>query len=211
MSSAFTHHRRRIADSSYISMTDRDKDNSPALDHSKSDVDLEALQTGAGGGSAAGLIPHSHNFHHQCLLLRKRLPENLVQCVDEFLFNLRKFVQSSASVARFVFAFLVTMILLSVVVKNFSLSSNEGGGGGGNVAEVDKNDVTVPEEVEMNLDSENDYPPMDTVDLESSLASSSTETANNPPVRLCEILYQIIVKNAFNLERVSLDSNQKHG
>ncbi|PIN24871.1 hypothetical protein CDL12_02385 [Handroanthus impetiginosus] len=134
-----THHRRRVADS----MNDQEEkhtDHVPVvLDHSKSDIDEEALFNNSNNNSNCALYQYNslpHHHHHPVIryfLSRKRLPENWVLCVEECLFSARGAFNSLTSrknMVRTIFMFLLMMVVVSAFLK-FSFGSGGAAADGG--------------------------------------------------------------------------------
>ncbi|CAA0836322.1 O-fucosyltransferase family protein [Striga hermonthica] len=135
-----THHRRRVADSA-VDLSEREKpaDHAPAvLDHSKSDVDEEALSMfgaaagncSGGGAYVYGSLNHHHHHHPviRYFLLRKRLPEN-------WAIGAWGALNSRKNMGRTVFVFLLALVAVSAFLK---LSFSIGGGAGGRDATAEK-------------------------------------------------------------------------
>ncbi|KAL3826079.1 hypothetical protein ACJIZ3_022108 [Penstemon smallii] len=128
-----THHRRRVAES----MNDPDKDKSSApdhvqivLDHSKSDIDSEALYNIS--NNANGVV-YQYNHHHPAIryfLVRNRVPEKWVSSVLGVLNGLT----SRKNMGRSIFMLLLMMVVVSAFFKFSFLIV----GGGGAVAKVDR-------------------------------------------------------------------------
>ncbi|CAA0830547.1 O-fucosyltransferase family protein [Striga hermonthica] len=134
------HHRRRAADP-----PEREKpvDHAPvALDHSKSDVDEDALLVfAAGGGGGVYSYHHQHHPVMRYLLSRKRLPENWALCAEEFLISAWGSVMSRKGVGRTIIVFLVAVAVVSAFLK-VSLSIG-GAGAGGKAAGPEKDPLFV--------------------------------------------------------------------
>ncbi|KAI3447746.1 hypothetical protein Pfo_004411 [Paulownia fortunei] len=155
----FTHQRRRVADA----MSDREKENPSdhvhiALDHAKSDIDSEALYHGY---SNDGVYQQNSSLHHHHLhpvvrysLIRKRVPENWVSCVEECVLSLRGFLKSLTSrkhMGRTVLLILLMMVVFLAYLKFFLLM------GGGGTAEVDGNFVRTEKEIMIIQNFKNDF------------------------------------------------------
>ncbi|KAL3640708.1 O-fucosyltransferase 19 [Castilleja foliolosa] len=146
-----THHRRRVAEST----TDQSEKEKPAdhvqisLDHSKSDIDEEALMlfnnnnNSINNNNNCGAVYTYSSLHHhhpviRYFLSRKRLPENWVLCAEEFLMSAWGGLSSLASrknMVRTILVFLLAMLVVSAFLK---FSFLVGGGGGGKAVGAEK-------------------------------------------------------------------------
>ncbi|XP_073066558.1 O-fucosyltransferase 19-like [Primulina eburnea] len=127
-----THHRRRVPDS----MNDQEKDKPSevvqiSLEHSKSDIDTEALFNCNNGGV---VYPYNSLHHHhpvvRYFLARKRLPEKWVLCVEECVVSVGGALNSLTKrkhLGRVVFVLLLMMVVVSAFLK-FSILMVVGGG-----------------------------------------------------------------------------------
>ncbi|XP_073277532.1 O-fucosyltransferase 19-like isoform X1 [Primulina huaijiensis] len=124
-----THQRRRVAE--YTSDQEKDKSADPVqivLEYSKSDLDSEALFNCNGG--------HHHHPAVRYFLMRKRMPENWILCVEECVSSLRRVLSSLTSRKRarlMIFLMLLMMVAVSALLK-FCLLAGGGGGAAAHVA-----------------------------------------------------------------------------
>ncbi|KAI3473172.1 hypothetical protein Pfo_029891 [Paulownia fortunei] len=140
-----THHRRRVAES----MNDQEKEKPTdqvqiALDHSKSDVDEEALFNNNSNSNCVVYQYNSLHHHHPVIryfLSRKRVPENWVLCVEECLLSAWeafKSLTSRKNMGRTVFMFLLVMVVVSAFLKFSFLMVGGGGTAGGKIVRTEK-------------------------------------------------------------------------
>ncbi|KAG8376984.1 hypothetical protein BUALT_Bualt09G0121100 [Buddleja alternifolia] len=118
-----THHRRRAPDP--INDQENDHVQIPLLDHSKSDIDTEALFSNSNGD---GVVYQLHHHHPaiRYFLSRKRLPENCVLFV-------RGALTSRKNMGRTILMFLLMLVVVSAFLK-FSFLM----GGGGKIVRTEK-------------------------------------------------------------------------
>ncbi|KAL0375291.1 UNVERIFIED_CONTAM: O-fucosyltransferase 19 [Sesamum radiatum] len=130
-----THPRRRVAEPmhEHEKVKASDQVQIGGLDHSKSDVDVEALLNNCNGN---GVVVYQ--YHHQpvtrYLFPRKKVPENWVVFGEEFLLSAWGAINSLTSrknMARTVLMFLLVMVVVSAFLKFYLLMGGGGGGGGG--------------------------------------------------------------------------------
>ncbi|XP_073154780.1 O-fucosyltransferase 19-like [Henckelia pumila] len=126
-----THQRRRVAECT----SDQEKDKSSdqvqvVLEYSKMDLDSEALFNFNG-------VHHHHHPAVRFFFMRKRMPENWILCVEEFVSSLRRVLSSLTSRKRarlMIFVMLLMMVAVTALLKFCLLAG--GGGGGGAAAHV---------------------------------------------------------------------------
>lgn len=112
-----THQRRRVAE--YTSDQEKDKSADPvqiALEYSKSDLDSEALFNCNGG---------HHHPAVRYLLMRKRMPENWVLCMEECVLSLWR-VLNSLTWRKRMRLMILLLLLMMVVVSSFCLLAGGG-------------------------------------------------------------------------------------
>ncbi|KAK4418983.1 O-fucosyltransferase 19 [Sesamum alatum] len=143
-----THPRRRVAESMHEQEKVKPSDQVQVggLDHSKSDVDVEALLNNC---NSNGVVVYQYNslHHHQpvtrYLFPRKKVPENWVVFGEEFLLGAWGAINSLTSrknMARTVLMFLLVMVVVSAFLKFYLLmgAGAGGGGGGGGIVGTEK-------------------------------------------------------------------------
>lgn len=139
-----THHRRRVADAMNDQEKEKPTDQVPiALDHSKSDVDDEALFNNSNSNGVVYQYNSLHHHHHpviRYLLSRKRVPENWVLWVEECLLSawgVFNSLTSRKNMGRTVFMFLLVMVVVSAFLKFYFLIG-AGGVAGGKIVRTEK-------------------------------------------------------------------------
>ncbi|KAL0338231.1 UNVERIFIED_CONTAM: O-fucosyltransferase 19 [Sesamum angustifolium] len=137
-----THPRRRVAEPmhEHEKVKASDQVQIGGLDHSKSDVDVEALLNNC---NSNGVVVYQ--YHHQpvtrYLFPRKKVPENWVVFGEEFLMSAWGAINSLTSrknMARTVLMFLLVMVVVSAFLKFYLLMGGAGGGGGERIARTEK-------------------------------------------------------------------------